>query len=146
VSYVWNPKCTANLHTVGVVTIKILNNLPLIFWCLRRGIQIKPSGGYSACCVISSSSCHISHIVRRYVFFIFAGQIIWIKRRSTGFRRRCRGDKIAVQYAFVLFDRHTAMFGTVFILHLLQKGLLVLGIIQCLILKINIHSLASFAK
>jgi len=38
------------------------------------------------------------------------------------------------------------MFGTVFILHILQKALLVLGSIECLILRIDIHSIVPLSK
>ena len=55
-------------------------------------------------------------------------------------------DEIAAQKAFVLLDWHMSMFGTVFILHLLQKGLLVLGSIGCLVLRIDIHSLVPLSK
>ena len=38
------------------------------------------------------------------------------------------------------------MLGTVFILNILQKGLLVLGSMECIVLRINIHSLVSHSK
>jgi len=46
----------------------------------------------------------------------------------------------------MLSDRHTSMFGSVLILNILQNGLLVLGSIGCLILRINIHSLFPLSK
>jgi len=79
VGYVQYPKCTVNLHWVGVVIIDILFNVPTIVWCFRRWIQIGPGGGQLACCAIASSGCHFSHIGRSQVFFIIAGQIIRIK-------------------------------------------------------------------
>ena len=45
VGYVQNPKCTANLHWVGVVIIEIWINLPPVKWCFRWGIQIELGGG-----------------------------------------------------------------------------------------------------
>jgi len=42
--------------------------------------------------------------------------------------------------------QHMSMFRTVFILHILHKGLLVLGSIGCLIFRINIHSLVLLSK
>jgi hypothetical protein len=38
------------------------------------------------------------------------------------------------------------MFGAVFILHILQKGLLVLCSVGCLVLRIDIHSLVPLSK
>jgi len=52
-------------------------------------------------------------------------------------QRRC--DRYSLRFG--IFDGHAPMFGAVFILHILQKGLLVLGSIRCLVLRINIHSL-----
>ena len=48
--------------------------------------------------------------------------------------------------SFEFIDRHTSMFSTVFILHVIQIGLLVLGSIGCLVLRINIHSLVPVSK
>ena len=39
-------------------------------------------------------------------------------------RSRSRGDEIAGRYCFEFIDRHTSMFSAVYILHILQKGLL----------------------
>jgi len=85
---------------------------------------------------IASSGCRFS----RQVFFIIGGHKVWIKGWFTGSWSCCRGDEIAAQYAFRFIDRHMLMFGTIFILHILQKGLLVLGSIGCRVLRINIDS------
>jgi len=53
---------------------------------------------------------------------------------------------MAAQYAVEFIDWHKSMFGTVFTLHILQRGLWVLGSIGCLVLRINIHSLVPLSK
>jgi hypothetical protein len=72
--------------------------------------------------------------------------MIWIIRRLATSRRHWRGDEIVVQYDFRFSGLQTSMFCAVFILHILQNGLLVLEIIKSLIFRINIHSLVLFPK
>jgi hypothetical protein len=57
-----------------------------------------------------------------------------------------RGNEIAAQYSFEFVDRHTSMFAAVFILNILQKGLLELCSVGCLVLRIDIHSLVPVSK
>jgi len=52
----------------------------------------------------------------------------------------------AARKALVFFDRHALRFGAVFILHILQKDLLVLGRIGYLTLRIDIHSLVPLSE
>jgi hypothetical protein len=42
VSDIWQPKCTTNLHCIGVVIMKIRNVLPPVLWDIRRLIQLEP--------------------------------------------------------------------------------------------------------
>ena len=140
VSNIGYPKCTANLHWVGVVIIEIWSNLPPVLWYFRPWIQRQPSGGQQACGTITSSGSRLSHLVRHHIFFIIAGQIIWIKRWLIRSWSRCGRDEIATRYAFWFNDRYPLMFSTVFILHIPQKALLVLDSIECLVLRIYIHS------
>jgi len=74
------------------------------------------------------------------------GQIVWIKGWLTGSWMHCRGDGIAARYALEFIDGHISMCGAVFILHILQNGLLVLGNIGCLVLRIVIHSRVPLSK
>ena len=64
----------------------------------------------------------------------------------TGSRSHCRVDDIAARKAFMRIDWHRLMFCTVFILHILPKGPLVLGSIAFLILRIDIHSLVPLSR
>jgi len=72
--------------------------------------------------------------------------MIWIKRQSTKSGGLGRGGDIALRSIFGFNDTHSSMFGTVFILHILQKGLLVLGSIRSLVLRMNIHRLVPLPK
>jgi len=54
-------------------------------------------------------------------------------------------DEIVARDTFRCIHRHMSMFVTVFILHILQQGLLNLGSIGCLILRIDIQSLVPLA-
>jgi hypothetical protein len=45
VSYVWYPKCTANLRWVGVVIIESEINFPPVLGWFRRLIEIEPRHG-----------------------------------------------------------------------------------------------------
>jgi len=45
IGHVRYPKCTANLHWVGVVIIDICINLSPGLWCIRLRIQIEPGSG-----------------------------------------------------------------------------------------------------
>jgi len=146
IGYVQYPKCTANLHLVGVVIIQIWITLSPVLWCFGQRIRIEPGGGQYAGCAIASSGCCLSHIVRRQVFLIIAGQIIWIKGWLIGPWSQCRGDGIAARYHFEFIDWHTSMFGTVLIFHVLQKGLSVMCSVGCLALRIDIHSLVPSPK
>jgi len=56
------------------------------------------------------------------------------------------GDEIATLHAFWFNDWDSSMFVTVVILHLLQKGLLVLGSTRCFVLWIYIHSTVPIPK
>ena len=90
--------------------------------------------------MIASPGRHFGHIDRDYVFFISAGQIIWIMTRLTRSWSHWGREKIDTRYAFELSDRQMSMFGVAFILHICQKSLLVLGSKRPLDLRINIHS------
>ena len=94
------------------------------------------------CCAIASSTCRFSHIVSHQAFFIISGQFIGINGRVTVSYSHWRGEQIFARYAFRFNTGHMSMFGTVFILHLVQKCLLVLGCIRSLVLTNNIHSLS----
>jgi hypothetical protein len=48
--------------------------------------------------------------------------------------------------ALVLINWHTSMFEALLILHIPQKGLLVLGSIECLVFRINNHSFVPLSK
>jgi len=65
ISDVRYPKCTPNLHWVGVVIIAILINLSPVLRCFRQRIQIEPSGGQCVGCAIALSGGRLRHIVRR---------------------------------------------------------------------------------
>ena len=65
ISYVWYPKCNANLHWVGVIIIEIWINLSPVLWCFSLRIQKEPGSGQSAGCAIAFSGCHLSYIVER---------------------------------------------------------------------------------
>jgi len=54
--------------------------------------------------------------------------------------------KIVEWYAVGFSDGQTSMFGAVFILRILQRCLLVLDSIRCLVLRINKHSLVPLPK
>ena len=146
IGYVRYSICTANLQWVSVAIIEIWINLSPVRWCFRRRIQMEPSGGQYAGCAIALSGGRLCHIFRCLVCLIIAGQIIRIIVWLIGPWSRCGGDKIAVQYDFKFIDRHTSMFGAVFILHILQEGLLVLCCVECLVLRINIHSPVPLSK
>jgi len=146
VSYVQQPKCTANLHWIAVVIIEIGFNLPPVHGCFRRRIWKEPGGGQLACCAIALSRCRLSPIFRRWVLFIIAGRILWIKRWLTGSWSCCRVDEIAAREAFLHIDWHTSMFGTEFILHIPHKWFLVLGSIWCLVLRFKMHSVVRHSK
>jgi len=47
---------------------------------------------------------------------------------------------IAARYTCEFIQRHTSVFGTVFIAYILQKGQLILVSIECLLLRIGINS------
>ena len=64
VSNVQWPRCTANLHWVGVVIIEIRINLPPVLWRFRRWIQIELDSRQSAFCAITPDACRFSPIVR----------------------------------------------------------------------------------
>jgi len=135
------PQCTVNLQSFGVTITEIRINLPPVLWWCRRWIQIEPGGRIYWRCMIASSGCRLIHIARCWVFVIIAGHIKSIKGRLTGSWSRCRGEEIVAQYAFGFNDCHMLMFGTVFILHILQQCILVLGSIGSVVISINIHSL-----
>jgi hypothetical protein len=124
-----------------VIIIEIWINLSPLHWCFRRRIQIEPGSCHTAGCAIATSGCCHSHNVSRLVFLIIAGRIIWINGWFIEPWSHWRGDEIAALYHFQFTDRHTLMFGTVLSLHILQKGLLLLCSVGCLILSIDIHSL-----
>ena len=76
--YVRYPECIGNLHWIGVEIIEIWINLdPVLWWC-KQWIQIEPGGSQTVCSAVASSGCCFSHIGRLQVFFIIAGQIIWM--------------------------------------------------------------------
>ena len=141
IGYVRYPKCTTHLHWVGVVIIEIWINLSPVPWCFRRRIRIEPGGGQSASCGIASSGCRLSHIVSRQVFLIITGRIIWITGSLIGPWCHCTEEEVVGWYSFECIGSHTSMFGTVFILHILHKGILVMCSVGCLVLKIDIDSL-----
>jgi len=70
-----------------------------------------------------------------------AGHIIWIMRRLTRSGSYCRGEEIVVNYALRCNDGQMSRFGAVFIPHILQKCILVLGSIGGLFLRIIPHLL-----
>jgi hypothetical protein len=146
VGYIQYPKCTANIHWVVVVVIEIWIYLPPGLWYFRWWIYIEPGDGQLACRAMTSFWYCLSHIARCQVFIIIAGQILWITVWLPESWRRCRGDDIATPKAFMFNYRHPSMFGTVFILHILEKGLLELDSVGCLILRIHIHSLVLCPK
>jgi hypothetical protein len=45
IGYVRYPKCTANLHWVGVLILEIWINLSSVLSCCRQQIQLKPGSG-----------------------------------------------------------------------------------------------------
>jgi hypothetical protein len=92
VSYVWYPKCTTQLHCVGLVIIEIWIDLPPVLWGFRLRLQLEPGGGKFTCRVIASSGCRLSQIVRWQVFLIITGELLWIKGWLTGSWSHCRGD------------------------------------------------------
>ena len=55
-------------------------------------------------------------------------------------------EEIVAQYSFVFHTGELSMYGKVFIVHILQQHLLVLGIIERLILGIDIYSLVALLK
>ena len=69
-----------------------------------------------------------------------------MKGRRTRTSTVCRGEEIAAQYAFGSNNWQTTLFGTEYILHILQKFLLGLAAIQSLIFRSNIHSLVPLHK
>jgi len=72
--------------------------------------------------------------------------MIWIRRRSTRYWSHCRREKIVTWYCFGFNDWQTSMLGAVFILHILQKCLMVLVSIRGLVLSIESHALSMLAK
>ena len=141
VGYVWGPKDTANLHWTGVVIIEVWINLTPVIWSFRWWIEMGPGGSQSTCCVIACSRCHFSRIDRCEVFLLISGLIILIIGWMTGSCSHCGGDKTDHWYAFRIIDRYISPVDTVFIHHIFQKDILVLGSIECLMLRINIHYL-----
>jgi len=87
------------------------------------------------------SRCHSSHSVRHWVFFLIAGQIISMITRLARSRSHCWGEEIVAQYAFRFNDGQWCTFGAVFILHIIQKCLLIFHCIGSLVFKNDIHSL-----
>jgi hypothetical protein len=53
---------------------------------------------------------------------------------------------MAAPTGFEFIDWHPSMFGAVFILHILQRGLRVMCCVGCLVLRINIHSFVPLSK
>ena len=141
VGNIGQPKYTTNLNGIGLVVITIWTNLPPVVWRYRRSIQIEPCGYQAACCGITVSRCHFSHISRCQVFIIIAGHIIWIKRRLTRSRLRCGDEEVFACNSFWFIDWQSLVFGTVFVLHILQKRLLILRRIWSLVIRIDIRSL-----
>jgi len=140
-SDIQRPKSTANLHGVEVVIINIWINLPPVVGCFTRWIQIGLCCCRYGCCAIHSSVCRFRHSLNHSVFFIIPAQIVCIKRRLIKSRGLSREKEIAARNILGFDDGHLSMFGTVLVLPILQKRLLVLDCIKSLVLSINIHSL-----
>jgi len=140
------PKFTANLHQVEVVIIHVWSHFTPVLWWLSRWIEMEPCGCQQVCCSISKSGSHFSNVFRHWVFVIITGQIRWINRRLAKFRNYCGGGEIVARYSVGFNDRQSSKVGTVFIIHLPQTGLLVLGRIVSLVLRMNIHSRVPFLE
>jgi hypothetical protein len=56
------------------------------------------------------------------------------------------GVRLLLRTLLGFIDPHMSMFGTVFILHIIQKGFLVLGSVGYLVLRIRFHSLVPLSK
>jgi len=55
-------------------------------------------------------------------------------------------DEVIALQCFMFSDRQSSVFGAVFVVHILQKCLLVLGSIRSLVIRIDINSLVPFPK
>jgi hypothetical protein len=96
--------------------------------------------------MITSSGCRFGHIGRHFVFVVIAGQILLIIRRLARSRSHFQGAEIVVQCVIGLDDRQSSMFRAVFVLHILQKGVQVLGSIRSLVFRIDVNALDPLPK
>lgn len=78
--------------------------------------------------------------------FIIAGQIIWIITRLTRYSGHHEGEEIVARYRFRFNDGQISIFVAIFVLHILQQRLLVLGSSGSLFRSVDIDSPVPLSK